>query len=73
MITDFLDPPDAGRMPGIIVDGQNLEQVISAVRHAVERARRGGLEAAENDVPRGGARRLIGNALEAVDAARQRA
>ncbi len=63
------------------VDPGELERLASALRLA-ESALEEALEAAENlgnfdhryDVPRalGGAQRLIGNALEAVDAARQR-
>ena len=63
------------------IDAGELERLGSALRLA-ESALEEALEAAENlgnfdhryDVPRalGGAQRLIGNALEAVDAARQR-
>ena len=62
------------------IDAGELERLGSALRLA-ESALEEALEAAENlgnfdhryDVPRalGGAQRLIGNALEAVDAARQ--
>lgn len=62
------------------LDAGELERLGSALRLA-ESALEEALEAAENlgsfdhryDVPRalGGAQRLIGNALEAVDAARQ--
>jgi hypothetical protein len=63
------------------VDQGELERLASALRLA-ESALEEALEAAENlgdfdrrfDVPRaiGGAQRLIGNSLEAVDAARRR-
>ncbi|HEX4743927.1 MAG TPA: hypothetical protein VFW12_04570 [Candidatus Limnocylindria bacterium] len=63
------------------IDAGELERLGSALRLA-ESALEEAIEAAENlgsfdhryDVPRalGGAQRLIGNALEAVDAARQR-
>ena len=63
------------------VDKGELERLGSALRLA-ESALEEAIEAAENlgsfdhryDVPRalGGAQRLVGNALEAVDAARQR-
>ena len=63
-----------------MIDKGELERLASALRLA-ESALEEALEAAENlgnfdhryDVPRalGGAQRLIGNALEAVDAARQ--
>jgi hypothetical protein len=62
------------------IDSGELERLASALRLA-ESALEEALEAAENlgsfdhrfDVPRavGGAQRLVGNALEAVDAARQ--
>ncbi len=62
------------------VDSGELERLASALRLA-ESALEEALEAAENlgnfdrrfDVPRavGGAQRLVGNALEAVDAARR--
>ena len=62
------------------IDAGELERLGSALRLA-ESALEEAIEAAENlgsfdhryDVPRalGGAQRLIGNALEAVDAARQ--
>jgi hypothetical protein len=62
------------------VDSGELERLASALRLA-ESALEEALEAAENlgnfdrrfDVPRavGGAQRLVGNALEAVDAARK--
>ena len=64
-----------------MIDKGELERLASALRLA-ESALEEALEAAENlgsfdhryDVPRalGGAQRLIGNALEAVDAARGR-